>query len=189
LKLTADALNHLLRQNSWATEQLRPYAGKVIRISLPPLHTTLAIDSTGEFNAVPSDTPHDAEIGLTPIAALRALLEPGNANGLATLHGDAEFAAAIGKVLRGIRWDAEEDLSRVIGDIPAHELSQAGKRLKQELGRQALSAAGMLSEFWLEEQPLIAKRRHIDAFSKDVDALRDDIERLAKRLERLEKNA
>ncbi|HSI95823.1 MAG: SCP2 domain-containing protein [Methylophilaceae bacterium] len=188
MKLTADALNHLLRQNSWASEQLRPYVGKIVRISMPPLGTTLVIDPPGEFSAAPHDAQIDAEIGLSPSAALRMLLEPDAASGLATLQGDADLAAAVGKVLRGLRWDAEEDLSRIVGDIPAHELSQAGARIRQEIGRQAMSVAGMLSEFWLEEQPQIAKKRHLDKFSKDVDALRDDVERFAKRVERLEKN-
>ena len=188
MKLTADALNHQLRQNSWASEQLRPYAGKIIRISMPPLGTTLAIDRAGEFSAAPHDAQTDAEIGLTPGATLRMLLEPDAASGLATLQGDADLAAVVGKVLRGLRWDAEEDLSRIVGDIPAHELSQAGARIRQEIGRQAMSAAGMLSEFWLEEQPQIAKKRHLDKFSQDVDALRDDVERFAKRVERLDKN-
>lgn len=188
MKLTADALNHLLRQNAWASEQLRPYAGKVVRVSMPPLGATLAIDRAGEFSTAPHDAQVDAEIGLTPGAALRMLLEPDAASGLATLQGDAEFAAIVGKVLRGLRWDAEEDLSRIVGDIPAHELSQAGSRIRQEIGRQAMAMAGMLAEFWQEEQPQIAKKRHLDKFSKDVDALRDDVERFAKRLERLEKN-
>jgi ubiquinone biosynthesis protein UbiJ len=44
----------------------------------------------------------------------------------------------------------------------------------------------MFAEYWLEEQPLIAKRRHLEQFSRAVDALHEDTERLAKRLEKLE---
>lgn len=186
MKLTADALNHLLRQNSWASEQLRPYAGKVVKLALPPFSTTLAIDRAGEF--APTDAQPDAEIGVTPGAALRMLFDPAAMQGLATLNGDAELAAAVGKVLRGLRWDAEEDLSRVVGDIPAHELSQAGARIRAEIGRQALSVGGMLSEFWLEEQPQLAKQRHLEQFAREVDTLRDDVERCAKRLEHLERD-
>lgn len=189
MKLTADALNHLLRQNTWAAEQLRPYAGKVVRLTLPPLQTTLAINGAGEFAAAAPDAPVDAEISLTPGAALRLLLQPDAAANLATLHGDTQLATAVGKVLHGLRWDAEEDLSRIVGDIPAHELSRAGARIKHELGRQAWSIAGMFAEYWLEERPLIAKKRHLEQFARDVDALRDDAERLAKRIERLEKQS
>jgi ubiquinone biosynthesis protein UbiJ len=186
LKLTADTLNHLLRQNPWAADQLRPCAGKTVRLAMPPLQSTLTINGAGEFDASAPDAVIDAKIGLTPGAALRMLLQPGAAAGLATLQGDTSLAMTVGKVLQGLRWDAEEDLSRIVGDIPAHEISRAGVRIQQELGRQAMSVAGMLAEYWLEEQPLIAKKRHLENFSREVDALRDDVERLAQHIARLE---
>ena len=189
MKPTADALNHLLRQNSWASEQLRPYAGKTVRISIPPLSSTLRIEPWGEFSPAADQTGVDAEITLSPGAALRALFDPETAASSATLVGDTELGAAVGKVLRKLRWDAEADLSRIVGDIPAHEFSKAGAHVRQELGRQALALASMFSDYWLEEQPQIAKQRHLEQFAHDVDALRDDVERFAKRLERLEHKA
>lgn len=189
MKLTADALNHLLRQNSWAAPLLRPYAGKAVKITLPPFSATLAIDRVGEFESTPTDRIVDAIITVSPGGALRMLFDHDATAGAATVDGDAELGAAVGKVLRGLRWDAEEDLSRIIGDIPAHELSRAGNHIRQEITRQVWSAATMLSEFWLEEQPMLAKKRHLEQFAHDVDHLRDAAERLAKRLERLEKAA
>ncbi|OIQ79980.1 hypothetical protein GALL_382670 [mine drainage metagenome] len=94
-----------------------------------------------------------------------------------------EVAATVGQVLQGLRWDFEEDLSRIAGDIPAHQIARTGNRIRQEAERQAASVAGMLAEYWLEESPLIAKRVHLERFSRAVDTLRDDAERLAKRLE------
>ena len=39
-----------------------------------------------------------------------------------------------------LRWDVEEDLSRVIGDIPAHAIADAGRRIfagiKQFIAKQ-----------------------------------------------------
>jgi ubiquinone biosynthesis protein UbiJ len=188
LKLTSDALNHLLRQNPWAHAQLRPHAGKTLRLSLPPLQSTLTINGAGEFDIAAPDVPIDAEIGLTPGTALRMLLQPDATPNLATLQGDMPLATTVGKVLQGLRWDAEEDLSRIVGDIPAHEISQAGVKIRREIGRQAMSLAGMFAEYWLEEQPLIAKNRHLEAFARDVDTLRNGTERLAKRLDQLEKS-
>lgn len=186
MKLSAKALNHLLAQNSWAEEKLKPYAGKVVQLSLTPLQSMLAITSDGRFNAAAPDALPDAGISLEPGGALRMLFDPAAAATVSRVSGDTELASAVGKVLQGLRWDVEEDLSRVIGDIPAHQLTQSSLRIKQELGRQAWAVAGMVAEYWLEEEPLIAKRRHLDQFSREVDALRDDVERFAKRLEKLE---
>lgn len=186
MRLTADALNHLLRQNSWAAEKLRPHAGKTIRIAISPLESTLMLDGAGEFSPASPDVQPDAEILLSAGAALRLLVAPEAAMNLAVLRGDMELAGAVGNVLRHLRWDVEEDLSRIVGDIPAHQLNQTGMRIRQEIGRQAASIAGMFAEYWLEEQPLIAKKTHLAEFSGKVDALRADAERLEKRLQRLE---
>jgi ubiquinone biosynthesis protein UbiJ len=105
------------------------------------------------------------------------------------LEGDAELAANVGKVLQQLEWEYEEDLSRVIGDIPAQQLVSLGKRAVTEGRRQAESLAGMLAEYWVEEQPLIAKKRHLEEFSTEVDTLRNDVDRLAKRLKKLERSA
>jgi ubiquinone biosynthesis protein UbiJ len=43
----------------------------------------------------------------------------------------------------------------------------------------------MLTEYWQEEQPLIAKKRHVEKFIQEVDQLRDDVARLEKRLAKL----
>lgn len=186
MKPTADVLNHLLRQNGWAVAQLQPFAGKAVRISIPPFSSTLLIKPTGEFAPALHETAVDAEIGLTPGSALRALFDPASTAASATLTGDTELGTAVGKILRQLRWDAEADLSRIVGDIPAHELAKAATHIRQEFGRQAFALAGMFSEYWLEEQPQIAKRRHLEQFARAVDALRDDVERLNKRLEQLE---
>lgn len=181
----ADLLNHLLLQNSWAFDQLRPHAGKRLRLFSLPLQANVRIDTGGRFELAPSDSSVDAEITLTPDAALRLLLQP-KAPSLVKLQGDSEFAMAVCKVLAHLRWDLEEDLSRLIGDIPAHALARAGHAIRRELLRQVWAMAGMLAEYWLEEQPLIAKQHRVQQFAADVDALRDAVERLEKRLQRLE---
>jgi ubiquinone biosynthesis protein UbiJ len=186
LKLTTDALNHLLHQNTWALEKLRPHAGKTLHIVVPPFSNRLSINGAGEFSSASPETPIDAEIQLHVGVALRLLFQPETASNAAMLQGDLELATTVGKVLQGLRWDAEEDLSSIVGDIPAHQLSQTAGRIRQELSRKAISLAGMVAEYWLEEQPLIAKKHHLEKFSRDVDTLRDDVERITKRLEALE---
>jgi ubiquinone biosynthesis protein UbiJ len=185
LKLAAGALNHLLRQNAWAAERLRAHAGRTIKLSLLPFEAMFTIADNGEFLPAAEGAVAEAGIILTPTAALRLLADQPPEK-LVKVEGDSELATEIGKVLRQIEWEYEEDLSRLVGDVPAHELVKLGKHAIAEGRRQAASLAGMFAEYWLEEQPLIAKRRHLEQFSREVDALRDDTERLVKRLEKLE---
>jgi ubiquinone biosynthesis protein UbiJ len=188
VSLAAKAFNHVLHQNAWATERLRAFAGRRVKLSLLPFEASFIIAESGDFLPAPEGAAAEAAIILTPTAALR-LLADRPPEQLVKVEGDSDLATEIGKVLRQLQWEYEEDLSRIVGDIPAHQLVSMGKRAAAESKRQATSLAGMLAEYWLEEQPLIAKRRHLEQFSKDVDALRDDVERLAKRLEKLERIA
>jgi ubiquinone biosynthesis protein UbiJ len=43
----------------------------------------------------------------------------------------------------------------------------------------------MLSEYWQEQMPLIAKKQHVEEFNTEVDALRADVARFEKKLAKL----
>lgn len=190
-QINVGILNHLLNQQPWSRDQLCRFAGKTLQLSVPPVTLHLLVESHGEFAALTSaenSTP-DATLSLTISAAFKWLMQKQLDPSQLTMTGNTELATEVGKILRSLSWDFEEDLSQVIGDIPAHKLVSVGKQAAQEASRQAISLAGMLSEFWQEEDPLIAKSRHLAQFTQDVDALRDDVERLAKRVEKLDTSA
>ncbi|MBI5108226.1 MAG: hypothetical protein HZA62_05720, partial [Rhodocyclales bacterium] len=79
-------------------------------------------------------------------------------------------------------WDAEEDLSRLVGDVAAHRIVKGGQEFAAWQQQAAQNFAANLAEYFTEEQPLIAKQADIAAFSADIDHLRDDVARLEKRL-------
>jgi ubiquinone biosynthesis protein UbiJ len=101
------------------------------------------------------------------------------------VDGDTHLATDLGKVLSNLRWDYSDDLSKVVGDIPAHKIDQAGRHAVSSVKNTGINLAHMLSEYWQEEQPLIAKQRHVEQFNTDVDTLRADVERFEKRLAKL----
>ena len=104
----------------------------------------------------------------------------------AELSGDAATAEAFAELLRHARPDLEEELSRMVGDIPAHQLAGVARRA-DAWTRQAGSALAMnTSEFLQEEARQLPPRVEVNAFGRDVERLRDDVERAAQRLARLE---
>lgn len=178
-------LNHLINQNIWAKEQLQPFGGKTVRFSIPPISATLTVLENGSLAIAGDSALADASVTIPLPVAFRLLANDDAAATLATLEGDTELAAALAKVLRGISWEYEEDLSKIIGDIPAHQLSEFGRKAVSEVKSQGLNLMQMLTEYWQEEQPVIAKKRHVETFNQAVDTLREDSERLEKRIEKL----
>ncbi|WP_334107712.1 ubiquinone biosynthesis accessory factor UbiJ [Methylobacillus sp.] len=178
-------LNHLLTQNSWAAEQLQPFAGKHAHLALPPLSATVVVLEDGGLAIAGETAIADATITVPPSVALRILAGDERANTSAAITGDTEFATALAKVLQGMSWEYEEDLSHIVGDIPAHEIVRRGRAAVSQVKHQAANIAGMFAEYWQEEQPLIAKKRHVEQFIQDVDTLQEDTQRLAKRIHKL----
>jgi len=45
------------------------------------------------------------------------------------IEGDVQLAAEIAWLADHLRWDVEEDLARLMGDVPAHALADAARKL------------------------------------------------------------
>ncbi|HEY0269326.1 MAG TPA: SCP2 sterol-binding domain-containing protein [Methyloradius sp.] len=178
-------LNHLITQNSWARAELTPFAGKSVRFNMPPINASLTILEDGGLTMAGDANQADATVTLSLPIALRLLAKDETAAKHAQLEGDTELAMTLSKVMQNLEWEYEEDLSQVIGDIPANKIATFGRETAAGIKKQSLNAADMLAEYWQEEQPMIAKKRHVEKFVTDVDTLREDAERLGKRFEKL----
>jgi ubiquinone biosynthesis protein UbiJ len=178
-------LEHLSDQNQWARQALLPFAGKTVRINLAPVNASLTILEDGGLAMAGETAQYEASISLTPSLALRLLAKDTAAQTQIKVEGDTELATALAKVLQAMKWDYEEDLSQVFGDISATKINEFGKHVVHTAKKQSINLAEMLTEYLQEEQPLIAKKRHIEKFIQEVDQLRDDTARLEKRLAKL----
>lgn len=178
-------INHLLRGASWAREELGRFAGRTARFESAPFILSLTVLDSGEVALAAADAAPAVTARLTPGLMLRLAARDEAAWREIEIGGDTDFAAVINHVARNLHWDVEEDLSRIFGDIAAHRMAEAGRTL-QRWGKQAIDNTGRsFTEYWTEEQPLIAGARDIEAFNRAVDQLRDDAARLEKRAENL----
>lgn len=178
-------LNHLLQSESWAMERLRPFAGAQALIETGIIDLHLAVDGAGCFVAGAAEQPPAVTITLPPGAPVKLLFDKKGVFQAARLSGSADFAETLAFVFRNLRWDAEADLARYLGDIPARRIEMARQHLFRQGSESASRLARNLAEYASEDSDWLAAPREIEAFGQAVDTLRDDVARLEKRLSRL----
>lgn len=186
-RISTHVLQHLLAQNVWASPLLQPFAGKSVQITIAPVSSALIILEDGNLAIAGETNTPDANINIAPSLLLRLLAKDEAAKLQIKISGDTHLATALAKVFSHLRWDYEDDLSKLIGDVPANKIGTFARGSVQSLKETGFNVASMLSEYWQEEKPTLAKKRHVDQFNSDVDYLRSDVERLEKRLQKLVK--
>jgi ubiquinone biosynthesis protein UbiJ len=60
------------------------------------------------------------------------------------IEGNVQLAAEVNWLTEHVRWDLEEDLARVMGDVPAHTLSQIAQTLTGSLRQFMTKAAAFV---------------------------------------------
>jgi ubiquinone biosynthesis protein UbiJ len=180
-------VNHVLTQSPWARERLCAFAGKCAAISIFPLQLRLSVTSEGFVAVASTEQVADVSIALTLPLLARILAGNQDAEREAKIEGDTAFGQELALLAKHLRWDYEEDLSKVIGDVLAHRVGETVRGLSAWQAEAATNLAENFRDYWIQERPLIASRLAIERFNHEVDELRDSTERLVKRLELLDK--
>jgi ubiquinone biosynthesis protein UbiJ len=108
-------------------------------------------------------------------------------SGRVRLSGDTELAQRFGNALAGLDIDWEEQLSRLTGDVIAHQLGRQVRRGRDYARTLGKTVDLDLGEYLTEELRVLPSRNEAEAQFDEIDRLRDDVERAAARLERLQR--
>ena len=184
--LALRVLNHLLASEDWARQRLQPFAGQTAQVSSGSLVLALVVTPEGTFSAGDKTATATVSIALPADAPVRALTDRDGLMAAAQISGPADFAEALGFVLRNLRWDAEDDLSRLVGDIAARRMVSSGKQVFQWQREQAKNLAANLGEYFSEETKAIARRQEITEFCAEVAQQDKALSRLEARIAALE---
>ena len=79
----------------------------------------------------------------------------------------------------------EEELSRLLGDVPAHQLGGLARSALGWLRRGVRTSADNLAEYLAHERRDLVPRAEAQGFLHDVDTLREDADRLEARVNAL----
>ena len=127
-------LNHVLLQEKQAQERLLRQKGRVVHLRWGLFAIDLIVTPAGLTDRAPAFSTPDLVLSVaadSPLSAVQSVLT--GKTPAVKIDGDVQLAADIGWLAENLRWDVEEDLSRLIGDAPAHALAGAGRRLASGL--------------------------------------------------------
>lgn len=118
-------LNHVLMQEPAAQDRLRRQKAKPVRIQWGDFHLTLAPTAAGLLERCAPGAKPELSVTLTqtsPLELAQSVLA-GQKPGV-DIQGDVQLAAEVAWLVDNVRWDVEEDLSRLVGDATAHTIAR-----------------------------------------------------------------
>jgi len=185
-RIVVGALNHLLATEDWARSRLKPFSGRSARFEFGPLALTMVVRADGTL--AQQEATHDVadvSIRLPDDTPWRLAGDRDNLFGSARLSGSADFAEALGFVLRNLRWDIEADIARFAGDAISHRLVKTVISLIAVQKDGAARLAANLSEFAADEADWLLRPNEVVGFSRELTQLQEALARLEARISRL----
>lgn len=135
-------LNHVLQQEPQAMDRLRRQQGKVLQLSWGRIELVLQPTPAGLLALSQPVSAPDLQLRVaeaSPLALAQAVFA--GEKPPVEIQGDVQLAAEVGWLVDNLRWDLEEDLSRLLGDALAHKLAGAARTLVSGLRGFLLQAA------------------------------------------------
>jgi ubiquinone biosynthesis protein UbiJ len=127
-------LNHVLSQEPAAIERLRRQQGRCVQVSWRQLSLQWTVTPAGLLERSDTSQTPDLRVHVneeSPINLLQGLRT--GQKPTMRVEGDVMLAAELNWLVDHVRWDAEEDLSRLVGDAWAHKLVGLAKRVFKAL--------------------------------------------------------
>jgi ubiquinone biosynthesis protein UbiJ len=127
-------LNHVLQQEPEAQARLKRQAGRLVEAHWRVFSVRLQATPAGLLELGSPATVPDLTLTLTeesPWSLAQSALRGDKP--AVRIAGDVQLAAEVQWLVDHVRWDLEEDLSKVVGDAPAHAMGQAMHRVAEAL--------------------------------------------------------
>ncbi len=187
------AVNAALALDPKTVERLGRLQGKVIAIELQGIGIRLLLQPEqtgirlmGHYDGVIDTTLRGAPFALMRMSTGRT--GEGMFKGGVVIDGDVELGQQIQRIFERLDIDWEEHLSRLTGDIIAHQLGNSVRDLFNWGERSAEHLGHDTADYLQEETEILPMPWEVEGFIEEVDTLRSDVDRLEARVKRLQRN-
>ena len=125
-------LNHLLMQEPQAMDRLRRQQGKSVCVQWRQQSATVTVTPAGLLSLSDAITPPDLTLRVTEPSPLTLAQTAWRGDKPSVeIPGDVQLAGDVAWLVDHLRWDVEEDLSRVVGDAAAHRVVRMATEIRQ----------------------------------------------------------
>jgi ubiquinone biosynthesis protein UbiJ len=187
------ALNKYLALDPESAARLAVLEGKVVTLKLLAIDMSFNLVFANNAIQLHSGTAlnSDTTIEGTPFRLLHLAMNRKNRQQFfsddVSIQGNLELGQLVIDLFDQMEIDWEELLSRVIGDVPSHQIGNIVTKLSGWLLGTKDSLLRNVSEYVQEEAGFFPTREALQDFYTDVDALRMDTDRLEARVNQLQK--
>jgi ubiquinone biosynthesis accessory factor UbiJ len=185
LTIIENVLNRGLPRSPRARQLCGELAGSSLGVEVRGVTRFLVRSSGVVLHVTQGAEAADAEVSGSPLNLL-ALAGPSPEavlqKGAVEIRGDADIARKFRELARLLTPDLEEELSLVIGDVPAHQLGRMARAVFGWSRETAATAVQNVAEYLAHERADLVPRAEADQFTGGVDRLRSDVDRLEARI-------
>ena len=186
------AINRYLALDPAAATRMQALAGKVIGIELRDVNLRFFMLPAQDQLHVHGHFDGEADTTLrgTSLAMARMSLSDKASDSLFSgdveISGDVELGEQFRAVLDSMDIDWEEQLSKLTGDVIAHQVGNLVRGVMQWGKKAGDTLQQDLAEYLHEESRVLPVRHEVDEFINVVDEVRMAVDRLQARLRRLQ---
>lgn len=187
-ELIENLLNRNLGDSPGARRACAELKGRRLKLMIRDLDIAITIESLGESLKISRYCEGEchAEVEGSPINLL-AMTGPAPErllkSGAVQVRGEVELLQRYRDLGLLLKPDLEEELSRLIGDSPAHRLTALARGALAFGRRGADTTLRNAAEYFAHETRDLVPRAEAEVFLNEVDQLREGVDRAAARLD------
>lgn len=182
-------LNVFIKREKWVRQHLQSHAGKTLRFAWKD--SSIALDfaiKDGGYLESQYDLLKRPELTFS-IAKKKDNL-PSVSQGkmvyklseLLHISGEAGLAQAISEIINNIHWDIEDELARVLGNIPSAYLAAVPQVFYGHVTSIFKNLAFNISEYITEEEELIVSKLLLQQYKYDLNNLNNQVNTLLEQI-------
>ena len=184
-----NVLNRGLPRSPRARQLCRELEGRRVAVDVTGF-MRLVIGSTGETLELTRDAAATAEAEIVggPFSLLSLMNDAPEAvlqRGDVQIRGDVELAQKFRELAMLLRPDIEEEVSKVLGDAPAHHLGRLARAAFGWTRKATDTTVRNVAEYLAHERQHLVPKAEGDQLLKGVDTLRENVDRLEARIDLL----